>query len=91
MVAAVGRTQGRARNDVQKTIDQDMLDWLSGGLGRADGRLALFDRFGEPVDPKMVRRCVQAGLAEPWFANPMRPSWMVCRLSDQGRAVATKR
>jgi hypothetical protein len=27
------------------------------------------------------------GWAEPWFANPLKPDWLVCRLTAAGRAV----
>ena len=24
---------------------------------------------------------------EPWYANPVKPDWLVCRLTDEGRKV----
>lgn len=70
--------------------EQEMMNWLRDGTGRADGRLALFDLFGEPVDKVIIENAIAAGLAEPWFASPMRPQWTVCRLTAKGRHVATK-
>ena len=42
---ASNRAQIRARE-----IDMEMRNWLNGGLNREDGRLAIFDTFGEPVN-----------------------------------------
>jgi len=67
-----------------RIFDADMREWLRGGEAREDGRLALFDQFGEPIDKKVVKTAIASGLAEPWFANPMRPQWTVCRLTQKG-------
>lgn len=85
MATGLNRADAKAR-----LIEIDMMAWLRGGLNRADGRLALFDAFGEPVEPIIIQKAIASGLAEPWFASPMRPQWMVCRLTAQGRRVATK-
>lgn len=71
--------------------EREMQAWLSGGLNRPDRRLALFDQFGERIDPNIVRAAIAAGLAEPWFASPMRPQWTVCRLTSQGYDVLVRR
>ncbi len=35
-----------------------------------------------------IRACLEAGWAAPWFANPTKPDWLVCRLTAEGyRAV----
>lgn len=59
--------------------------YLKLGEGQAGGKLPLFDRDGQAIDPKTIRACVDNGWAEPWFANPMKPDWLVCRLTDAGR------
>ncbi len=66
------------------------LDWLARGLRQPGGKLPLFDRDGRRVGPRTVRSCVRAGWAEPWFANPVKPDWLVCKLTEAGRAVARK-
>jgi hypothetical protein len=49
----------------------------------------LFDDQGQEIDIRTIRACIKAGWAEPWFANPLKPDWLVCRLTDSGReAVA---
>lgn len=35
-----------------------------------------------------MRACLNAGWAEPWFANPLKPDWQVCRLTAAGRTLA---
>ncbi|MDI1286102.1 MAG: hypothetical protein PSV46_17085 [Reyranella sp.] len=62
--------------------------YLRRGLTQAGGKLPLFDLDGQDVDAAIVRRCVGRGWAEPWFANPLKPDWLVCKLTDSGRRVA---
>jgi len=64
--------------------------YLSRGLSQAGGKLPLFDNFGQEIDVRTIRSCVKAGWAEPWFANPLKPDWLVCRLTDSGRSVMDK-
>jgi len=73
-------SRDRARS-AARMFEADMRNWLRGGEARADGRLALFDQFGEPIDKKVVKSAIASGYAEPWFASPMRPQWTVCRLT----------
>ncbi len=61
--------------------------WLARGLAQAGGKLPLFDLDGQQVDPKLIRGCLVAGWAEPWFANPLKPDWLVCKLTAAGRAA----
>ena len=54
------------RADVKRRLlEEDMHVWLQGGLSRDDGRLALFDQFGEPVQKSVIREAIKAGYAEP--------------------------
>ena len=64
------------------------LQWLQRGLDQAGGKLPLFDRIGQKVSEKTVRSCIRNGWAEPWFNNPIKPDWLVCRLTDTGRELA---
>ena len=65
----------------------DQIDWLRRGLGQPGGKLPLFDEKGQEIDRRTVCSCLKAGWAEPWFANPLKPDWLVCKLTDQGRAA----
>ena len=70
---------------------QAQLKWLSRGLDQPGGKLPLFDRDGKRVSPQMVRACLDAGWAEPWFANPLKPDWLVCKLTEAGRRAVDGR
>ncbi len=61
--------------------------YLSLGLDQPGGKLPLFDRNGAGIDRKTVGSCLAKGWAEPWFANPTKPDWMVCKLTPAGYAV----
>jgi hypothetical protein len=61
--------------------------WLSSGLAQAGGKLPLFDVNGQRVKERTVRSCIDKGWAEPWFNNPIKPDWLICKLTDEGRAL----
>jgi hypothetical protein len=63
--------------------------YLRRGLAQPGGKLPLFDLDGQDVDTTIVRRCLERGWAEPWFNNPLKPDWLVCKLTETGRRVAT--
>ena len=62
--------------------------WLRRGLDQPGDKLPLFDEFGQHIDPRTIQACIDQGWAEPWYANPLKPDWMVCKLTPLGRAVA---
>ena len=64
------------------------LRYLRRGLTQPGGKLPLFDEEGQRVGDKTVQTCIRLGWAEPWFANPMKPDWLVCRITDAGRSVS---
>jgi hypothetical protein len=61
--------------------------YLQRGLDQPGGKLPLFDENGQAVSSRTVRACIRAGLAEPWFSNPLKPDWLVCRLTEKGRRL----
>ena len=65
-------------------------EWLSRGMAQAGGKLPLFWEDGRRVDPRTIRSCLEQGWAEPWFSNPLKPDWLVCRLTATGRALAAE-
>lgn len=81
---AVSRRSGSRRtpSDVQAA-------WLRRGLDQAGGKLPLFDERGQRVKKPTVDACLKAGWAERWFHNPLKPDWLVCRLTDAGRDALT--
>ena len=62
--------------------------YLRRGLTQPGGKLPLFDLDGQAVAATIVRRCLERGWAEPWFNNPLKPDWLVCKLTDAGRRAA---
>ncbi len=58
--------------------------YLTRGLGQPGGKLPLFDADGREVAHETIRVCIARGWAEPWFANPIKPDWVVARLTAAG-------
>jgi hypothetical protein len=44
----------------------------------------LFDPDGKRVNPRTIKSCIDQGWAEPWYANPTKPDWLVCKLTSSG-------
>jgi hypothetical protein len=65
--------------------------WLVRGLDQPGGKLPLFDRDGQQVNPRTVKTCLERGWAEPWFSNPLKPDWLVCKLTPAGRSAVAGR
>lgn len=63
------------------------LAWLKQGLKQPGGKLPLFDHDGQRIDAHTVQACINHGLAEPWFSNPLKPDWLVCKLTEKGRRI----
>ncbi|SLN37969.1 hypothetical protein [Oceanibacterium hippocampi] len=63
--------------------------YLRLGLGQPGGKLPLHDRNGQRIKPATIRACLDHGWAVPWTRNPIKPDWLVCRLTPAGEAVAT--
>jgi hypothetical protein len=58
--------------------------YLERGLTQPGGKLPLFDRDGREVPKRTVEACVARGWATPWAQNPIKPDWLVCRLTEAG-------
>lgn len=69
------------------TLDEIL--YLRRGLAQPGGKLPLFDLDGQQVNAAVVRRCLKRGWAEPWFQNPIKPDWLVCKLTAAGQRVAS--
>lgn len=61
--------------------------YLRRGLEQPAGKLPLFDESGAAISPRTIRSCIKQGWAESWIANPIKPDWLVCRLTPQGRKI----
>lgn len=82
----VGKTPGAAASSSARPTEAQRR-WLARGADQPGGKLPLFDSEGRPVPQATIRACIDAGWAEPWFANPVKPDWLVCKLTDDGYAV----
>jgi hypothetical protein len=61
--------------------------YLERGLTQAGGKLPLFDRSGREVSKKTIESCLAQGWATLWVHNPIKPDWLVCRLTQAGYHV----
>jgi hypothetical protein len=76
--------------EVKRIPSEAQRAWLARGLGQPGGKLPLFDDDGQQIDARTIRSCIEQGWAEPWYANPLKPNWLVCKLTDTGRALADR-
>ncbi len=67
-------------------MTEAQLAYLRRGLSQPGGKLPLFDLDGQQISLQTVKSCIRAGWAEPWFENPIKPDWVVCKLTPAGRA-----
>jgi hypothetical protein len=79
-------TAGAGKGTLKPTLKAGNLTvaqkrWLQKGLEQAGGKLPLFDDNGREIPARTIRACIDAGWAEPWFSNPIKPDWLVCKLT----------
>ncbi len=83
--AAPGRTgQHESSNAAAVRPTEAQRRYLERGLEEPGGKLPLFDRAGREVPKKTIEACIAHGWAEPWIRNPIKPDWLVCRLTADG-------
>jgi len=58
--------------------------YLERALTEPGGKLPLFDRDGREVPRKTIEACMAHGWAVSWTTNPIKPDWLVCRLTPAG-------
>ncbi|MCB1475885.1 MAG: hypothetical protein KDJ53_07570 [Rhodobiaceae bacterium] len=46
--------------------------------------MPLFDNDGKAISRRTIISCIEAGWAERWLDNPVKPDWLVCRLTPEG-------
>ena len=76
--------------DIDTRPSKVQIAYLRRGLKEPGGKLPLFDESGQRYSTRTVRSCIDQGWAEPWFRNPLKPDWLVCKLTDKGRSAATQ-
>lgn len=82
-VTKLADVKPKPRSETKPTKVQ--IAYLRRGLGQPGGKLPLFDMQGQRVSDRTVQRCIEQGWAEPWFNNPIKPDWLVCKLTSSGR------
>lgn len=80
-------TAGRAAA-TQPTMEQRR--FLERGLGQPGGKVPRFDQDGREVPARTALACLEKGWVEPWFANPLKPDWLVVKLTREGLRVASR-
>jgi hypothetical protein len=83
VVKGTGKPPARKRGKGDPSPQQ--LKWLAHGLDQAGGKLPLFDEDGQRISDRTIQSCIGKGWAEPWFDNPIKPDWLICKLTDSGR------
>lgn len=86
----IGAVVGRLPEPGAPVPSRVQLGWLKRGVDAPGGKLPLFDRSGREVPRRVIECCVRAGWASPWFSNPLKPDWLVCRITDKGRDVVVR-
>jgi hypothetical protein len=81
-MAEVAKESREPAHDLRPSEAQ--VRYLTRGLSEPGGKLPLFDRDGREIPKKTIDACIAHGWAEPWIANPMKPDWLVCRLTPAG-------
>lgn len=85
LVTEPKKAKPRLQGGPQPTEAQ--MNWLARGLNQAGGKLPLFDGDGKRFSERTVISCINKGWALPWFDNPIKPDWQVCKLTEAGRKL----
>lgn len=80
-----------AKGRVGERASSAQLNYLRQGLDQPGGKLPLFDRLGQEIGYTTIQACIKQGWAEPWFDNPLKRNWLVCRLTPAGRQLLKSR
>ncbi len=61
--------------------------YLVRGLDQPGGKLPIFNDDGSKISEKTIKSCIEKGYAKPWFKNPVKPDWLICKLTERGRDI----
>ena len=73
------------KKKIQVKPSHTQIKWLLRGLEQSGGKLPLFDSLGQRISSQTINSCLKQGWVEPWFKNPIKPDWLVCKLTKAGR------
>ncbi len=83
LVTEPKKAKPRLQGGPQPTEAQ--MNWLARGLDQEGGKINLFYGDGKRISERTVKSCINKGWALPWFDNPIKPDWQVCKLTEAGR------
>jgi hypothetical protein len=86
---AGGTTRRKEHTEARRRPTAAQRRWLERGLTQSGGKLPLFDEFGQAINAQTIQSCIRQGWVEPWIQNPVKPDWLVCKLTVVGRMVCT--
>ncbi|MFC4273469.1 hypothetical protein GQF03_06750 [Sneathiella chungangensis] len=66
------------------------LKYLRLGRFQPGGKLPLFDPNGQQISRTVIKSCLKKGWVETWFDNPIKPDWLVCKLTKEGIRMIDK-
>ncbi len=75
----------KTKSNTNAKPSKTQMEWLKRGVSQAGGKLPLFDTEGQRIGDSTVRTCIEKGWAVPWFSNPIKPDWLVCKITESGR------
>ena len=78
------------RNTAEVRPTEAQKRYLERGLAQPGGKLPLFDAEGREIPRKTIESCLARGWAAPWFDNPLKADWLVCKLTPEGYAVLNR-
>ena len=85
MNTAIKSRAARSKTSRRSVISETERAYLASGVKQPGGKLPLFDTRGQEISASLIQNCLKKGYAVRWFANPLKPDWLVCRLTDKGR------
>ncbi|MCF8466123.1 MAG: hypothetical protein K9G33_01850 [Sneathiella sp.] len=66
------------------------LKYLRLGRYQPGGKLPLFDPNGQQISKTIIKSCLVKGWVRTWFDNPIKPDWLVCKLTEDGIRMIDK-
>jgi hypothetical protein len=72
------------RNTAAVRPNEAQRRYLERGLTQSGGKLPRLDADGREIPRKIIESCLAYGWAEPWFDNPLKADWLVCKLTLDG-------
>ncbi|MBL4836934.1 MAG: hypothetical protein JKY34_05090 [Kordiimonadaceae bacterium] len=86
MAETIGKKEFSGKSNHSKP-SHAQIRYLARGVSEPGGKLPLFDNSGQRIKEQTIRACIAHGWCKPWYHNSIDPSWLVCKLTDDGRNI----